>query len=80
MTFCRLGNLSCTFGEHGKFAWSCENKAVEAILNRSFIFPAPPEDADPFLTIAQKACRATGMVIVKNKPPAVSRIPEGTVV
>lgn len=80
MTICSMGHLLCFFGVDDKFQWTCSNKEVESVLNRSFIFPAAPEDPDPFLTVAQKACEATGMHVIENKPPEVHKVPAGTVV
>ena len=80
MTTCKLGKLSCIFGKDGLYKWSCNKKEIEQILNRSFILTAPPEDHDPFLTIATKVCKLTGMTVVKNVPPKIKPLPEGTIV
>lgn len=80
MVICKMGSILFSFGKDGKYRWDCEDKELENSLNSMFVFGSPPEDPDPYLTVAKKAADILGFEILKNVPPVVEPLPPGTIV
>lgn len=84
MVVCEIPpGIVCIFGTDGEYRWRSSNKSVEEALNRSYVFRAPVEDPDPFLTVAKRVCAIlehTGMRILKNQPPEIKEARAGVIV
>jgi len=75
MVVCELPpGIVCIFGTDGEYRWRSSSKVVEEMLNKRYVFRAPVEDPDPFLTVTKRVCAIlehTGMKILENKPPEI---------
>jgi len=80
MVAVQIDSSLCFFGRDGEFRWESEDKQLEQLLNKHFIYYSPPYEPDPFLYSVKRAQRLINLTILTITKPEITRIPDKHVV